>query len=131
LIHGKIPVNLFDLALNAFLADTEIERYLAITWQGDGYHIWQPEQSVSATSIKYQTMDDVVMELHSHGRIPACFSGQDDRDEQGFKIYGVIGSLPSPKLKLRLGVYGYFQELSFEEVFAGPCPIEFCGDDDD
>ncbi|MBN1690425.1 MAG: hypothetical protein JW901_05345 [Dehalococcoidia bacterium] len=131
LLHGKIPVSLFDLALNAFLADPDFERYLAITWQEDGYHIWQPEQKVSETRIEYQTMENVVLELHSHGRIPACFSAQDNQDEQGFRIYGVVGSLrEQPKVRLRLGVYGYFQELNFEDIFAGPCPIRN-GDEDD
>jgi len=48
----------------------------------------------------------------------------DNEDEQGFRIYGVIGNMTRrPQVRLRVGIYGYFYELDFEDVFDGPCPI--------
>ena len=123
LSNGLIPKILFDLALNAFLADPDRERYLAITWD-NGYHLWQPEQDISKAKVEYQTMDNVVMELHSHGCMSAFFTDQDNKDEQGFRIYGVIGKLRErPTFKLRVGVYGYFQDIKFADVFEGTCPV--------
>lgn len=123
--HGKIPKVLFDLALNAFLAEPDIERYLAVTWQQDGYHIWQPQQKISAARVEYEAMDDVVLDLHSHGTMRAFFSTQDDRDEQGFKLYGVVGRLQDqPTIRLRVGIYGYYGQVKFGDVFDGYCPIE-------
>ena len=48
----------------------------------------------------------------------------DDRDEQGFRIYGVAGRLdtPLPELSLRVGVYGHFAPVGWSQVFDGPDP---------
>jgi hypothetical protein len=82
-------------------------------------------KKVSGTSIEYQTMDNVVLELHSHGKMSAFFSGQDNKDEQGFRVYAVAGRLnDEPQIRLRIGIYGYFREILFQEVFDGPCPID-------
>jgi len=128
LVHGKVPLALFNLALNACLAEPDRERYLAFTWE-DGYHLWQPEQTVTESGVEYQTLDNVVLDLHSHGNMRPFFSATDNRDEQGFRLYGVVGRLRGvPGIRLRVGVYGYFQEVHFEDVFDGPCPI---AEDDD
>ena len=66
----------------------------------------------------------VVAEFHSHGRHRAFFSATDDRDEQGFRVYGVVGRLdkPEPELTLRLGIYGHFASLEWQQAFDGPPP---------
>ena len=66
----------------------------------------------------------MVAEFHSHGSSRAFFSATDDRDEQGFRIYGVVGRLddPRPELSLRVGVYGHFTPLDWPPVFDGPNP---------
>jgi hypothetical protein len=80
---------------------------------------------MSAGSVKYQTMDNVVLEMHSHGKMKPFFSAQDNKDEQGFRIYAVAGRLnDEPRIRLRVGGYGYFREILFQEVFDGPCPID-------
>ena len=63
-------------------------------------------------------------EFHSHGRHRAFFSATDDRDEQGFRVYGVVGRLDTstPELTLRLGVYGHFARLHWCQVFGSPHP---------
>ena len=63
-------------------------------------------------------------EFHSHGTHRAFFSATDDRDEQGFRIYGVVGRLddPLPELALRVGVYSHFSPLHWSQVFDGPPP---------
>lgn len=123
--HGKVPINLFHGALRAFYSDPERELYLGITWR-DGYHLWRPEQMAAEGGVKYRLLDDVVMDLHSHGTMAPFFSKTDDEDEQGLRLYGVTGrmrDLPC-QVKLRVGVYGYFQTVLFEDVFDGPCPVE-------
>ncbi len=117
--YGPIPQHLFDLALSAMLVDPEQERYVAVTW-ADGYHISVPEQEVSATSTVYEVPDDTVLDLHSHGRMRAFFSGTDNHDETGFRLFGVVGCLSDePQLRLRVGVYGYHHLVPWDEVFAG------------
>ncbi len=117
--HGLIPQRLFDLALSVMIADTTREKYMAITWE-DEYRLRVPEQEGSAGGVKYSVADQVVLDLHSHGKMKAWFSGQDDRDEQGLKLYAVLGKLDTaPVLRLRAGVYGYFYDLAWSEVFDG------------
>ena len=93
-------------------------------WDGDGYRLVVPPQAGTATRLAYQPPAGVVAEFHSHGSSRAFFSATDDRDEQGFRIYGVVGRLdaPRPELRLRVGVYGHFAPLDWPQVFGGPDP---------
>lgn len=131
--HGLIPKYLFELALNAMLADSRKERYIAVTWD-NGYHLYVPEQAGSREElakgnnvghgsgafVAYVKPDNVILDLHSHGHMTPWFSGEDNRDEQGFRIYGVIGRLDKrPKLRLRVGAYGYYGYISWSDVFDG------------
>ena len=93
-------------------------------WDGRAYRLVVPEQEGTATRLKYTPPAGVVAEFHSHGSSRAFFSATDDRDEQGFRIYGVAGRLdtPRPELSLRVGVYGHFAPLDWSQVFGGPDP---------
>jgi len=120
--HGKIPGHLWELALNLMLADRHREVYLAITWDFGSYHIHQPNQKQGAASVEFETIPDTVLDLHSHGAIgKAFFSAQDNRDEQGLKLYGVV-SEPFDLVAvvmIRVGAYGYFQDMKWSDVFEG------------
>ena len=85
---------------------------------------WSPPQAGTATSLAYVPPAGVVAEFHSHGSARSFFSATDDRDEQGFRVYGVVGRLdtPEPDLSLRVGVYGHFAPLGWRQVFSGPNP---------
>jgi len=119
LLYGSIPQRFFDLALNLFLADSSSEHYVAVI--GDaGYHFYIPVQDKAAGSVTYEVRTSVVLEMHSHGHGGAWFSPTDNVDETGLKLYGVVGKLnATPIVKLRIGVYGYFKELFWREVFDG------------
>ncbi len=119
LTYGSIPQRFFDLALDLFLSDKETEQYVAITGEG-GYQFYIPVQDKKAGSVVYEVGRAVVLEIHSHGHMGAWFSGTDNEDETGLKLYGVVGKLDStPIVKLRIGVYGYFRDLFWNEVFDG------------
>jgi PRTRC genetic system protein A len=119
LTYGSIPQRFFDLALSTFLAYPEHEYYAAVI--GDkGYHFHVPVQNREEGSVVYEVGDSVVLDIHSHGSMPAGFSTQDNLDEQGMKIFAVVGNLnATPVVKLRLGVYGYFRTLCWKDVFDG------------
>jgi len=119
--HGKVPQRLLDLALSVMLARPEIERYIGIAWTGTSYQLVLPEQDADAVHVSYSVPEDIVIEFHTHcGRRPA-FSPVDNADEQGMKIYGVIGDLHDgiPSVNFRLGVYGYFHSLRWGDIFEG------------
>ena len=124
LAHGPIPARLFELGLRWFEDDPDTERFFAVRWDGAAYRLVVPPQLGTATSLEYTPPPGVVAEFHSHGRSRAFFSKTDDRDEQGFRIYGVTGRLDSdrPELSLRVGVYGHFAPVEWSRVFDGPLP---------
>lgn len=82
----------------------------------------KPPQQATATSVLAAGMDDpaIICDLHSHGNMRAFFSRTDDADEQATKAYVVIGKLDTePEIRLRVGVYGYWQLLPVTAVFTG------------
>ena len=122
--HGPIPARLFEVGLRWFQDTPDTERLFAVRWDGDAYRLVVPTQAGTASSLEYVPPAGVVAEFHSHGSSRAFFSATDDRDEQGFRIYGVAGRLadPQPELSLRVGVYGHFAPVDWSQVFGGPDP---------
>jgi hypothetical protein len=119
LLHGKIPLYFFHLALSILCLKPDIEQYMAVTWQGN-YSLTVSSQLQTAVSVTYETLPGTVLDIHSHvGGVPAHFSGIDNSDEQGLCLYAVVGDLRSlcPTIELRLGVYGYFLPLGKEDIF--------------
>jgi len=115
---GKIPSYIYNIALSVFFTDRRQEHYLAVTWEGE-YRIVKPEQERSECQVKYERLPSTVLDIHSHGTMGPFFSPTDDRDEQGLRLYMVVGKLDTlvPELLMRVGVYGYFGSVRFEEVF--------------
>ena len=124
LTHGPIPAHVFELGLGWFQAAPDTERFFAVGWDGDTYRLVVPPQEGTGSSLTYRPPAGVIAEFHSHGRHRAFFSATDDGDEQGFRIYGVVGRLDAaqPELTLRLGIYGHFAPLDWRHVFDGPLP---------
>jgi len=119
LTYGSIPQRFWDLALDVFLSNPEIEQYCAVIGAA-GYHFYVPQQEKTEVSVTYQMGTGVVLDLHSHGHMLAGFSPKDNEDDQGLKLYGVVGSLHEvPVVKFRVGVYGYFMELRWKDIFSG------------
>ena len=66
-----------------------------------------------------------LVDLHSHNSMPPFFSTTDNRDETGFRIYAVIGSihprgLKPPRVRVRVGIYGHVFPLPASDVFNLP-----------
>jgi len=118
LAHGRIPNHLWQLALNLLLLNAHQETYLAVTWEGE-YRLHVPHQEQGDMKVQYSTLQNTVFDLHSH-TTKAFFSGADDRDEQGLRVYGVVGRLTGrTEVLLRVGAYGYFSLLRWDQVFEG------------
>ena len=120
--HGPIPARLFEKGMRWFQDAPETERLFAVRWDGRAYRLVVPAQAGTASSLAYRPPAGVVAEFHSHGGSRSFFSATDDRDEQGFRIYGVVGRLddPLPELRLRVGVYGHFARWSGARCSTAP-----------
>ena len=129
---GRIPSSLLATALHdaqaAFNNEGSLIETLYFVQQQPDTHqlqLTKPTQTATATSVtttQTAAASATVLHLHSHGTLAAFFSGQDNIDEQGFQLYGVIGRVDTkPEIRLRLGVYGVFYPLPVSAVFT-PLP---------
>lgn len=119
LTYGSIPKRFFELALDIFLSDISTEHYVAVKAQG-GYEFYMPIQDKTGGKVAYEVGDNILLDIHSHGIMGAHFSGTDNKDELGMGLFAVVGRLDKiPVVKLRVGVYGYFEPLFWNEIFDG------------
>ena len=84
--------------------------------------VLKPAQRATVVSVVgvESNSTNVILDLHSHGNMSAIWSGTDNGDEQGFRMYGVIGQLEErPEIRLRLGVFGYWFPLPLTALFDG------------
>lgn len=96
-----------------------VEQMYHFHWLGE-WRVSVPRQWASAGRVVYRggMQANIVLEMHSHHEMAAYFSDMDDRDEQGCRLYGVLGRIYSrPELRLRLGIYGDFMEVEPGEWF--------------
>ena len=116
--RGRIPRRLYDLAVSILAAEPHSEQYLAVIWEEE-YSLIMPPQEGSAGGVSYEPLPNTVLDIHSHGTMRAFFSYTDDRDEQGLRLYMVMGRFDTllPDVEMRVGVYGYFAPVRVEEVF--------------
>lgn len=122
--HGFIPRDLWVPIVDVARAWAAEGQEVLLTVRHDprlGYHLVVPQQATSPTEVAYVPAPDVVLEIHSHHRYPARFSVLDDADEQRLAVYGVLGRLDTdhPQIRLRVGVYGYFMDVAWGDVFDG------------
>mgnify|MGYP001795843538 FL=1 len=126
-LNGNLLTAAYRDARRAVNQDGRLNELLyQLRQQPDGrLQMIKPKQRTTPTSISSwpTAADSVICDLHSHGTMPAYFSETDNQDEQGLRLYAVIGNLlRTPEICLRVGVYGYWQSLPVTAVFthAGP-----------
>lgn len=62
-----------------------------------------------------------LIDLHSHALMDPFFSRTDNKDEQGFRIFAVIGKLnDKPEIRMRVGVYGNYWNIPASMIFDLP-----------
>lgn len=97
----KIPSIIMDAVIERFRQSLPDEDVAFICWRDRvGYYIIFPEkEEVSSTHVQFRRVSSqhtVVVEIHSHGILPAFFSSTDDEDEKSTGIYAVVGRLDTP-----------------------------------
>jgi PRTRC genetic system protein A len=105
------------------------EALFHIEWTGGQWKLHFPDQEASGASVLPKETEQgegtsyarCIIEVHSHHQMKAFFSGTDNADEQGFRLYGVLGEIfERPTLRLRVGVYGDFMEVPASVAFELP-----------
>jgi PRTRC genetic system protein A len=125
--HGRMPSWIWNAIVWAahvgYLRGREV--LLEVTFDSNvGYRLTVPPQLGGPERVIYRPTATSVLEIHSHGSHAAFFSSIDDHDEQGLRLYGVIGRLGTerPEFALRVGAYGHFLSVPWETVFDGDQP---------
>lgn len=89
------------------------------------WHCRIPQSQARQAGVTFEDDVTAIVDLHSHGTMAAFFSETDDRDEQGLRIYAVIGQVdqPIPTLMVRVGVYGHTHWIPATTIFEGLGPF--------
>ena len=119
---GKIPVALID----AFVDEgrkalpNEVAGALVYNASTKSLRLVMHESIVAGpTKVRYRMPnllqgEELAIDLHTHGRLSAFWSDDDDADDQGVKVCGVFGDLHQarPSAEFRLVINGHYQPLS-------------------
>ena len=110
-----VPSRLLRLALELSLGAAPKE---ALFWLlPDPWRMVMPMQIQSGGTVRpadefHPAAKDALVEIHSHHDMAPFFSSTDNRDEQGFRIYAVLGYIHRrPTIRVRVGIYGHFMEI--------------------
>ena len=132
LLVPRIPARLLDTILTdagcARRPDNGLNEVLyQFHHHGRTIQVKRPAQHTAPTNVTTAvTADDtIICDLHSHGNMRAFFSQTDNADEQGARLYAVIGRVDSaPEMRLRVGVYGHWLALPLTAVFTHSGPFK-------
>lgn len=141
---GKVPEFIVQQVLEAAheAARQELEILFHLSFVDGKWQLEVPPQIQRYASVgpiekgAGSSYERAIIEIHSHHRMPARFSPDDDRDETGFRIYGVIGNLNPhsahwPKINFRAGVYGDWWPLPADRIIEMPAELIDCNAQDE
>lgn len=127
LMTDKIPAAFLEQIIAFFQKNPRKEAAVQIFFdpKKDCYELYFPKQTVSANSVEFQRNHDLesekvlVMDVHSHGCMPAFFSGIDNHDEKGTRLFLVFGNLDKEKTTymLRAGIAGNYKRIALSRIF--------------
>ncbi len=130
LLYPRVPINLVERMLEIakqYGTPQPRETLFHLTWDGE-WQLHEPLQERSAARVRpiepCPTYSQALIEVHSHHWMPARFSGMDDAEESGFRLFAVIGTLfDRPMLCSRLGLYGHFHGVAAARIFELPAGV--------
>lgn len=126
LLYGETPFYLFERFKEQAKRQCPDETGAWITWSADnGFRYYELEATfASGDLLRYKCPDladgeELVFDLHSHGRHDAFFSPTDDEDDRGhIRFAGVVGNADKSdqEMVMRLCAKGEF--IDMDEVFS-------------
>jgi PRTRC genetic system protein A len=127
---GRVPLALTQAILEEFQQDMPNESLIWVKLDNGKWKVVKPSQMQEEESVRPMNPFDregatAFLDVHSHNSMEPYFSTDDDRDENGFRLYAVFGLLDStPCVAARVGIYGYFWRLDAGSVFVLPEGVE-------
>ncbi len=124
-IVQRVPAELLTSALQISQESFPLERLFWFNFEGS-WSLDAPEQFCNATSVVPVDQLDgngirALIDLHSHAAMAPFFSHTDNKDEQGFRVYAVIGRVNThPRICVRVGIYGDYWNIPAGVVFEMP-----------
>ncbi|ANE57897.1 MULTISPECIES: PRTRC system protein A [Methylomonas] len=124
--HGAMPFRLLEIIEQKATSACPDEWAGWVVWDvlHQGYALIEPEiLSVGPGHVSYRNElpegSAIVLDVHTHGRMPAFFSGVDDvSDRHGFYVAGVIGHCHDRKnYATRMNVNGHFFDCEDFRLF--------------
>lgn len=105
--------------------DKEVALQLFFNPENGWYDLIQPKQEGTAASVTFdrnyekECSQVLMMDIHSHGCMPAFFSSVDNADEKGTQLYMVIGGIgtKAESYAFRAGIAGKYVPLQLEDIF--------------
>ncbi|MCL1472059.1 hypothetical protein [Argonema antarcticum] len=132
LTPGRIPqqilIQMWKESCIAALAEPPLEITFHIHHVQEQWQLVIPEQTQSSGQCRAteygldSSYINATVEVHSHNRMAAFFSGADDADEGGFRIFAVLGKVTesSAEIICRVGVYRQFWHVPADWIFELP-----------
>lgn len=143
-LFSKVPESIVQQILDAArgAARQELEILFHLSPVDGEWQLEVPPQIQRYASVEPiekgagSSYERAIIEIHSHHRMATRFSPDDDRDETGFRIYGVIGNLNPrsahwPKINFRAGVYGNWWPLPANRIIEMPVELIDCNTQDE
>lgn len=140
----RVPVFIIQQILDAAreAARQELEMLFHLSLADGEWRLEVPSQMQRYASVEPlekgagSSYERALIEIHSHHRMAAEFSPEDDREETGLRIYGVIGHLNPrsahwPKINFRVGVYGDWWPLPADRIIEMPTRLLDCNAKED
>lgn len=128
---AKPPAGLLAEIVSAFRATPRVERLANVLYRGGSCEVHWPDQDGTPVSVEVPGLVEtdetfVVVQVHSHGYLPAYFSDQDDADEARTGLFGVVGRCHEdlPEMVFRFSVNGLYGFASAAEIFSEAYPGE-------
>jgi hypothetical protein len=130
---GKVPEAIVQQIIDEAtdVARQGLESLFYLSLQAGRWQLEIPQQhrtNRSVTPVEKgagSPYERAIIEIHSHHRMSPDFSPDDDEDETGFRLYGVIGNINPqwdhlPMINLRLGVYKTWWPLLADSILEMP-----------
>jgi len=128
----KIPITLLYEVIDFFKQvydkyKTEAMAHIYLDKTTKRYFVHIPEQEVSSAALDYKRNKNLeranilVMDMHSHHTMNDFFSGTDDGDEKGDRLFAVVGNIQNNgSISIRMGAGKNKIELAVDDVFDTP-----------